>query len=286
MNVIRKEIYLDKTKKELYYEQFTSFEEYARIVENRQKTNAHDKSSDLDHIARNKSWSGVGSYDEAKKLLLNGWDSQVENIKTSFKKEVSELGNKNVIKICSDVVGFMPIVPNAIMGLPKSMLNQKSGTRKQRVVKFLILMNRSCGYSSEQIIEKMSKILARIAVLERKGVRCRIEVFGSFHDGNKNGTRVIPAHSILIKSENQLFDIKRVAFPMAHTAMQRVYGFSWENSLPIDYDSYHTYSLGRSCQYWREENRNALLDAINENNEKIVVLGMESDLDEVFSKIK
>lgn len=279
MRVVKKEVKIDNTKKVLYYEQFQDFNEYQKIVENRMKEkNCYKASFD-------KTWHGVDTYEEAKDLLLKGWNAKVEQLKTQIKNEIYELSNKSTKKMQAGPVGFMPIVPNAILGLPNSMLNINKDTKKQRIIKFLIYMNRSCGYSSSKIIDKMSKILARIANLERQGYRCRIETFGSFHSGEKNGKPVIVAHSILIKSESQLFDIKRVAFPMAHTAMQRVFGFSWERSLPLDDEDYHQYNLGCSMQYWRSNNRQAVLDAINENNEKIIDIGMESNLDEIFKNI-
>ena len=283
MRCVQKEIKFGFGRNKLYYEQFSNYDEYWRIVESREKTNAHDRDHDLNHICDDSSWVGCKSYDEAKNLLTKGWDAKVEYIKNMVQKEIDTLGTKSVVKQFNDVVGFMPIVPMAVMNLPVCMINTRQTTKKQRVVKFLIAMNRGCKYGSKEIIEKMTKILARISVLEKNGYRCRIELFGSFHDGDNSG-KTIACHSVLIKSENQLFDIKRMAFPIAHSAMQRVFGFGWESSLPIDYRSYHCCGLGKSVQYWSEERRNDLLNAIVENNEQMIFIGMESDIDEVFGK--
>ena len=279
MRIVRKKIFED-----LYYEQFGSYDEYWRIVEQRNRENPHCDSQSFEHICDDKSWVGCGSYEEAKSLLVKGWDANVEMLKECVKKEIDLIGDKRLTKTFSDVAGFMPIVPNAIMNIPNCMLNAKQERRKAKVIKFLFFMNRSYRYNSDDIIRKMSKILARISVLEKHGYRCRIEIFGSFHSGYSNG-KMIVAHSVLIKSENQLFDIKRMAFPIAHSAMQRVFGFAWENSLPLDYNKYHCSGLGSSVQYWDKKNRDSLLDAINENNEKIIAVGMESDIDEVFGKV-
>lgn len=284
MRVVQKTIKFGSITNKLYYEQFNSYDEYWKIVENRQKTNAHDYNHNLDHICDKNSWVGCSSYQEAKDLLVKGWDAKVEYLKQCVSKEIGTIEEKRVVKQFNDVVGFMPVVPMAVMNLPNCMIGIKQTTKKQKVVKFLIVMNRSVGYSSNQIIEKMSKVLSRISILEKNGYRCRIEIFGSFHDGDNCG-KTIACHSILIKSENQLFDIKRMAFPIAHSGMQRVFGFSWENSLPIDYRSYHCSGFGRSVQYWSEGRRNDLLNAINESNEKIILIGMESDIDEIFGKV-
>lgn len=283
MRTVCKNIRFGKSFTKMYYEQFQNYDEYWKIVEEREKTNAHDKDSDLKHICSNSSWVGCKSYEEAKDLLVNGWDSKLDYFKRCVEKETDLLSDTNVVRTFTDVAGFMPIVPNAIMGLPNCMINMRQEKRKSRIIKFLIAMNRSARYGSNDIIEKMSKVLARIAVLERHGYRCRIELFGSFHDGYESD-KTIACHSVLLKSENQLFNLRRMAFPIAHSAMQRVFGFAWENSLPINYYSYHFCGLGRSVQYWSQDKREALLEAINENHEKLILIGMESDLEEVFGK--
>lgn len=284
MRVVNKDIKFGDGYNKMYYEQFGSYDEYWRIVEMREKTNAHDSSHNLNNICNDWEWVGCKSYDEAKNLLVSGWDAKLEYFKRCVEKEIDLIDDKKVTKTFIDVAGFMPIVANAIMNLPNCMLNSRQEKKKSKVIKFLIAMNRSCMYQPEEIIKKMSKILARISILEKHGYRCRIELFGSFHDG-EGCSKTIACHSVLIKSENQLFDMKRMAFPIAHSAMQRVFGFGWENSLPIDYNSYHCGGLGRCVQYWRKENQDDLLNAINENNEKLIFVGMKSNLDDIFGKV-
>lgn len=287
MRVVNKNIRFGNSYNKMYYEQFGSYEEYLRVLEERNKTNAHNSNNKLEKLndvdQRERNWYGVKSYDEAKNLLVNGWESQVEYLKKRLMKEIDLCDDKKVTRMFNDVAGYMPIVPNAIMNLPIAMINQRTYKKKSRVIKFLIGMNRSCGYSSTEVIDKMSKILARIAILEKHGYRCRLEVFGAFHDGDED-YKTIACHSVLIKSENQLFDLKRVAFPLAHTAMQRTFGFGWENTVPLNYSEYHCGGLGRAVQYWNKKRRDDLLSAINENNEKLVYVSMDTNIEEMFGK--
>lgn len=284
MRKVVKEIRFGGAKKSLYYEQFSSYEEYARVVEEREKANSHDRDMSLEHICDDSDWVGAKSFEEAKGLLMNGWDASVEELKKGVAREMDMAENKRAVKEFPDVVGYMPIVAKAVMGLPDCMLNQRKEIKKTKVVKFLVAMNRASRYSSQSIIDKMSRILARIALLEKSGYRCRIEIFGSFHSGKERGSRTIACHSVMVKSEMQPFDMRRLAFPIAHSAMQRCFGFAWENSLPIEYGSYHNDGLGRSVQYWEDAYREDLLGALNEKNERIVLVGMETDLDKAFGK--
>lgn len=282
MRVVKKNIKFNGSYNKMYYEQFGSYEEYLKVVEERNKTNPHRSDGKLENL--NGSWYGVKSYEEARNLLVNGWEKQVDYLKKQLMKEIDLCDDKKVVRTFNDVAGYMPIVPNAIMGLPNSMINQRMDRKKSKIIKFLIGMNRSCAYGSKEIIDKMSKVLARIAILEKHGYRCRLEIFGSFHDGNASSDKTIACHSVLLKSENQLFDLRRVAFPIAHTAMQRVFGFGWENSIPLKDSEYHFGALGRAVQYWNKNAREDLLNAINENKEKLVYVSMDTDIEEMFGK--
>ena len=265
----------------LHYWQYGSYIEFLNDIENRTTQNEREET-----IRDNGyDWTGVRSYDEARNLLLNGWKREVELFKSETKKELDKCDTRKVVKYFDDVCGFAPIVPNAIMGLPNSMINNRVEQKKSKIIKFLIAVNRSCSYGSREIIEKMSKILARIIVLENNGYRCRLEIAGSF--SSKYGTKPIVMFSTLIKSENQPIDMTRLAFPIVHSAMQRAIAFNREKHLPgfDNYWSYHESGLGQSLQYWGKEQRQEVLNAINERNEKIIFVGMETDIEKELGEV-
>lgn len=278
MRVVQKKVKFGGSVRDLYYEQFKSYQEYLSILESR---TPHDSDETLEWLGKHdKHFTGVSSYDEARNLLVGGWEKQIEEFKKAFKKEVALCDTKKVIRNFADVVGYMPIVPNAILGLPNSMINVRTEQKKTKIVKFLIGMNRAWHVTPEEIMRTMSKVLAKICVLEKNGYRCRLEMFGSFTD--EHSSKTIACHSILIKSENQLLDLKRVAFPLVHSAMQRVFGFGWEASVPTD--NYRCGGKGTAMQYWSDKNRNALLNAVNESNEKIIYISSDTDVEKMFGE--
>ena len=280
MRIVQKKLENEKAK--LYYEQFENYQEFLKIVESRDRDNAHGEHTLKDNFERGKRWTGVKDYEEARNLLINGWDAKVDFLKKQFETASKELDEKTVVKTFSDVVGFMPIVPNVIIGLPNCMLNNRTETKKSKIIKFLIDTTVSCSEDSDDMIKYYSEVLARIALLERKGYRCRIEILQPFTDEDNSDTKA--CFSVLIKSENQPFDIKRMAFPMAHTAMFRGFGFAWENSLPIDYDSYHCSGLGVPMYHWGSKKRNNLINGLRNVNEKIVYVSYKEDLNQIFER--
>lgn len=279
MRVVQKKLENESAK--LYYEQFENYQEFLKTVESRDRDNSHGEHRLTDNIRR-KSWSGVESYEEARNLLINGWDAKVDFLKKQFENASKELDEKRVVKTFSDMVGFMPIVPNVIIGLPNCMLNNRTETKKSKVIKFLIDTTASCSEDSDDMIKYYSQVLARIALLEKRGYRCRIEIYQQYSEENNSGTKA--GFSVLIKSENQPFDIKRMAFPMSHTAMFRVFGFAWENSLPIPYDDYHCGGLGTPMYHWSSSKRENMINAIRNQNEKIVYVSYKKDLEQIFER--
>lgn len=282
MRVINKRLENENCK--VYFEQFNNYQEFLNVIEEREKTNTHSLTNTLKFRASDSEFAQVKNYEEARDLLINGWDAEIEYLKEQVNEASKDLDERKVLKQINDVVGFMPIVPNAILGLPNSMINMKKDNRKIRIIKFLIDTTVSANVSSREAMKYYSQVLARIALLERKGYRCRIEVMNMFSRECVSSGKVKAGCSVLIKSENQPFDLKRMAYPIAHVSMLRVFGFGWENTLPIDYEKYHCSALGTPMYHWGKEKRNNVLNAIRDMNEKIVYVNYRKDLETIFEK--
>ena len=268
----------------LYHEAYDNYMEFYETLMKRQ-SNAHKT---LEYIMNNHSSSfvGVSSVDEAKNLFLNGWERPLEQLKVEVDKELHTLENKRSVKMFNNVCGYMPIIPNALMRLPNAMIDAKVSKVKSKIVRFVICLSRAGCNTESEIIRKMSKQLAYIAMLERGGkYRCRIEVayqgFGGLYD---NGRKYSVSCSVLVKSENQLFDTKRLCYPIINPSMQRLLMWGWCDSLPMPYEDYNVYGYGAGFDRWSESSKRAYVDAINENNENIICLDLNSDVEQILKK--
>lgn len=266
--------------RKMYLEQYDSYIEFWNDLQKRDKEGAFRK-----YATEDKNWSGIGSVEQAKDLLLNGWDKPVDKIKENLSKEIDKLLSDRVkMTMFNDVTGYIVNVPNAIMGLPKSMINVSKQTKKQRVIKFLIDSTVNCGVSSDELTDKYTKIVARIAVLEKMGYRCRIEMFEQY--AVENSEKTIVAKCIKVKDEKQPFDIKRMSFVISHVGFFRVFGFTWEDVVKdtVDYSDYHCWGLGHALYYWGEDEKNQVINNTRNINEKCIYINYKSNLDEIFGK--
>lgn len=210
-------------------EQFDSFSELVEVCDKRTRNFSNGGSADEDGTYDDPQWVGCKSLQEAKNLLKYGWhDAKKVKYMKDKVNDLSKTHDAEKIGFKNDIVGFAPIVPNAIVGIPQSMVNIIHKPKKSKVVSIIADMGASAIVSSSEYLGWGAKLIAKIVQLEKSGFRVRLEYSDTFaREGQK-----VHSYRVLMKSENQPFDIKRYMFPLAHVAMFRAIGFDWYERLP------------------------------------------------------
>lgn len=284
MKIVKKKIEFRSKNivQDLYFEKFESYKDFYDVLMKRQP-DAYEKLEDI-LFDGGSSWVGVNSVEQAKDMFLNGWEQNVEKMKVAFKKELNTLEHNRKPKMFNNVAGFMPVVPNALRGLPNSMIDTRMEPKKSKILNFMVSISRAACNSVDEIIRKMSKIFAYVAMLERSGqYRCRITCFGKASAPNDR-KKVLAAFSILIKNENQLFDIKRLCFPVIHPAMLRLFSFGWAKSLPLNRADYLESGYGAAFERWLNQDKQDFINQITDGNEKTIVVDLDTDIEEMLGK--
>ena len=171
------------------------------------------------------SFEGVRSYEEALDLLKNGYQPTVENLREKLKATCTGTGKR--IKFQNDICGFAPVVPLAMKGIPQAMIGMTMRPIKTKVIDIYYDITCSCGTSSEQIIENGQKLLGAVIALEKAGYRFNIYAVQSYTE-SRNADMLI----VKVKSSDKPIDLKRISFPLTHTAFFRVIGFDWYSKTP------------------------------------------------------
>lgn len=203
-------------------ERYESAQEVVKHCQERPMTSSsfHDQSR-----ASFGSWEGVRSYNEALDLLKNGYQPTVEKLKDTVKANRTGYGKR--ISFGNDIQGFAPIVPLALKGVPQSMVNMTMKQIKAKVIDVYYDMTTSAGTSSETIIENGQKLLGAIMGLEKQGYKFNLYAMQSYADEHSTDMLVVK-----IKSSDRPIDLKRISFPLTHTAFFRVIGFDWYSKVP------------------------------------------------------
>lgn len=174
-----------------------------------------------------KTWTGVDSLEEALELMRTGYQPTVDRMKTGVKANVQGQGKR--VSFFNDVVGYAPIVPLALQGVPTSMQNSYMKPIKAKVLDVYYDMTAASCTSKEQIIEAGQKLLAAIMELEMQGYKFNLYAIQSYWGW---GGKTCDMLCTKIKSSNTPLDLKRISFPLTHPAYFRVIGFDWYSKTP------------------------------------------------------
>ncbi len=168
------------------------------------------------------------SYDEALSLIENGWEEPLNKIKKGVENGFKSNGTLNKSRPQTGIVGYAPCVPNAILGLPNSMIMTEKTPSKVKAVTILFMMSVNCSVDEEDIMKSGIVVLNIINDLELAGYRVKLDVeFFGASEGND-----ICSARVTVKDWRQPLDLKKLAFPIAHPSMFRRLGFRWLETYP------------------------------------------------------
>ena len=244
--------------KKLVFEQFDNLTKFSKALE--RSTNAVFRGEYLSSKReRSGGWAGTRTYEEAMDLFNNGWDEKVAEIKKGL-VQFEKANEKNVSyqksRPATSVVGFAPHVPNAILGLPNSMIMTESTPMKAKAVRIIYNMSMNANTDAEDILQAGLCVLKIAYSMEMKGYRVRIDVSPFTAKSGRENTSCV----VCVKDWRQHIDIKKVAFPIANPAMFRRLGFRWIETTPNLTDTGYTGGYGQSFEN-AEEEKKILTDA-------------------------
>lgn len=232
------------------FEEYDSANDVARDCERRTRKGGGFHAPDYGE------WEGVHNHEEAMELLKNGYEPVVKRMKEKVKACISGAGKRTAFH--NDVQGFMPVVPLAMMGVPQSMINTYTRPIKTRVIDVYYDVTVTSAASAQQIIDNGTKVLGAIMELEAQGYKLNLYAMQTYSDD-----RDCDALIVKIKSSNQPFDLKRMSFPLTHSAFFRVVGFDWYGKCPT---SRHRTCYGHALGYEMGDNTTeAIKQALGRN---------------------
>ena len=161
---------------------------------------------------------------------------------TILRKVTKTVEVKSPVARFSDcTAGFVPIVPNALMGLPKSMI----GSVVKKVGKVLdIYYSNSmiADYGPEDFIKAGEHLLKKLVALEQRGYKFNLYACAAFVNHNNpfvqspTSGNTVDILCVKIKSSDKPLDLRRLSFPLSHPGFFRVAAFDWQATSPITRD--------------------------------------------------
>ena len=179
------------------------------------------------------SFTQTQSYEEATKLLKDGWSSMAQDLTNKLKVIKNQVVNEHVQKILYDVVGFQASVPRYLQGIPTSMVNKKLVPVKQKVITLDKDISYNASIKTEQIIEASVQTLQLIKKIEAQGIRVNLNLIWGVAAGD---TKEVA--KVRLKSANERLNISKLSFPLVHPSMLRRLCFRYLEVAPTVTKSY------------------------------------------------
>ena len=205
-------------------EHFKSIDEMIRTIESRPNNevmrNEHSsQATSMDYYQFTK----THTYDEAKKLYSFGYKEILPKIKKGFGQEVRKTAMIERRQVTTNVVGYAPHAPNAILGLPNSMILTKSQPQKTKALSICYCITQNCGTDADEFVRSGIAVLGVINSLELHGVRVKLRI--AFYCANEDNEYAFG--TVDVKHYREHLDLQKLCFPLAHPSMFRRIGFKW-----------------------------------------------------------
>lgn len=256
------------------HEHFDSIHQFLATINSRRNNNVmrHENCSETG----DSSFTGTKNYEGATELITKGWAEVLPRIKEKFDTAVKSNRNGSIDKrrTCNSVVGYAPNVPNAILGLPQSMIYQHKEPQKVKVVSIVYAPDANCGTSSETFIKAGIVVLNIINRLELNGIRVRLMI--SAMDTYANHTFV--NCTINVKDYREQLDLKKLAFPIANPSMLRRFGFKWLETYPELKEDGFSDGYGRTISGEKNHKDDLVKGGIIKDTDYYMSLGHIEDL--------
>lgn len=188
-------------------------------------------------------FSHTRSYKESEDIMKAGYKEGLENLKKGQKSvSVSSKSAKSVPT--ASVIGYTPHVPNAIAGIPCSMISHKQVVMKTKMLALVYDMTASYRVDAEEFVKAGRVLLSFIEMVESKGYRVRLDMMLSSCKNREYSVALIK-----VKDFRQPVNPLKLSYMMLHPSFLRRQGLRWIESNPDLTDKAFRNGHGTSLYY-------------------------------------
>lgn len=212
------------------YEHFEKIDDVIKVNRTRTHLRNSDHTKESFYIGKY-NFYGCNNYEEAEKMAIKGWQKLISDEKFTGFYDLHGKEVEKLLKTKNDVVGFMPIIPNVLMGIPQCMINTTYKKVKSKIIHIVYNISVSAGVSSDELEEAGFEFMKAVIDLEKQGYRLKLTAMQDFSQGNDTDLMIVD-----VKSEYKKLDLYSSMFTLIHPAVFRAIGFVWKERSPIAED--------------------------------------------------
>lgn len=171
-------------------------------------------------------FSKTKTYEESEDIMKAGYKEGLENMKKGSQSVSVSSKSAKAVPTAS-VMGYVPHVPNAIAGIPCSMISHKQVVMKSKMMTVVYDMTASWQEKADDFVKAGRVLLSFIEMVESKGYRVKLNMMLSACKNKERSVALIKA-----KDFRQPVNPLKLSYMMLHPSFLRRQGLKWTETQP------------------------------------------------------
>lgn len=207
-------------------ETFNGVNEFLNVIGKR-SPNVVFKGGELSSESGSQCFTMTKDYAESEQLMATGYKDGLNNLKKSKGVKITHASNvrKNIPQ--TGVVGYAPHVPNAIAGIPQSMISQRKIEQHAKVVTIVYDGGAHAEVEADRFVKAGRNLLDVVMMLELQGYRVRVDIQDAFCTNKEKAIC-----RITVKNHRQPINPLKISYLLLHPSFFRRQGFKWLETTP------------------------------------------------------
>lgn len=245
--------------KNIVIERYNGVNEFVTIIGKR-TPNKVFAGKDLSSDTGSKKFTMTKNYADSVEIMTKGYADGLAEMKAAKGVKVRTASNLHKRIPQASVVGYAPHVPNAIAGIPQSMIGTRSITMKSKVVSIIYNGGGDCGVDAEDFVKAGRNLLEVVTMLELQGYRVGVEIMDDFCESKQKGFLFIK-----VKEQRQPINPLKLAYMLIHPSFFRRQGFRWLETCPEIESNAFYYGYGHPLYIECKQNTDAVREYLKKN---------------------
>ncbi len=226
-------------------ERFNGVSEFINTIAKR-PVNTHfwSERDSLSSETKDKEFTMTKNYAESEALMASGYGEGLADLQKAGAFKVCRATNATRHVPHASVVGYAPHVPNAIAGIPQSMIGTTHIQQKSKIVTILYDGGASAYMDADKFVKAGRVLMSLIIKLEMQGYRVQLDVLDAFCTKNEKAFCIVT-----VKNHRQPINPLKISYLLLHPSFFRRQGFRWLETSPETTFQYSGYGrpLRHSC---------------------------------------
>lgn len=235
-----------KVKEGVFVDRFEDINVFLRTIKSRPLNDIvfKDYPDGYGSSGSDKNFYMTKNYQESEEIMKIGYKEGLEELKKA-EKNIPVCSKVSKAVPTASVIGYTPHVPNAIAGIPCSMISHKQVVMKDKMLSIVYDMTASWREEAKDFVKAGRVLLSFIEMVESRGYRVKLDMMLSACKNKEKSVALVKA-----KDFRQPVNPLKLSYMMLHPSFLRRQGLKWTETNPDITD--REFRSGHGCALYHE----------------------------------